>query len=304
MISIIISTYWKRVEMAFKHANQISQMLNQMVDYEILIIDTSETSHNQTTLPSNTRYFNLDIRSQNSLAIKRNYGARVAQGEILVFLDDDVLPDLNYFKAVLSELGKDIVLCGNIFYPKELVGDNKLIAYKDSRHRSTEKRFSEKYELAYNNFVAMCFSIFKTSHFNFDENFSKYGFEDIDYGKQLQMRGIKIKLVLNSLALHFEESLLLSDYRKKLYCASRYMFPIFDKKYKYLNPAKKSMVIFLGFFTKLLHPITDKLFNSCLQRGWLKCVYYYQHVIFLEGYWDYQMGEWFNYKAKQDNDFI
>jgi glycosyltransferase involved in cell wall biosynthesis len=131
MVSIIIPTYWKRVQLAFQHANIISKYnCFKNNDFEIIIIDSSEKDFINIENINNINYYNLDLKTQNSLCLKRNFGASKSNGKILIFLDDDVLPDINYFNFVMMNLGPNQVICGNIFFPIERVNELPLVRYK------------------------------------------------------------------------------------------------------------------------------------------------------------------------------
>lgn len=305
MVSIIIPTYWKRVQLAFKHAYVISKYnCFKNNDFEIIIIDSSEKDFINIENINNISYYNLDLKTQNSLCLKRNFGASKSNGKILIFLDDDVLPDINYFNFVMMNLGSNQVICGNIFFPIERVNELPLVRYKESRHRIVEQRYIKNGYLKFNNFVAMCFAITKNNFFEFDVNFNKYGFEDIDYGRQLENRKAKITLCLESKVFHYEETNSLFDYKKKLYSCSRYMFPYYNKKYNDLKIISIILLVLIGILAKLFNKIFLKITNYLLHKNIINSVYFFQIIVFAEGYLDYIIFDLLNKNPKKDNEFI
>ena len=103
-ISVIIPTYNREEHLK----NCLSALLNQRkVPYEILVIDNS-SNYNAQKVADNIKsefdkkeiflyYFK---NAENSGATARNLGAFHAKGDLIAFLDDDVILDANYYEEI------------------------------------------------------------------------------------------------------------------------------------------------------------------------------------------------------------
>lgn len=299
LISIVIPTYSRRINMAVENATAIAKRLRDVIRFEILIVDSSETSYSE-SLCDEIRYINLDYKVDNLLTRKRNLGFLKSSGKKVIFIDDDVVVDHEFLHLVIKSELKGTILCGNIYYPPELTKLNPLIMYKDMRHRQVHASFMVKQSLAFNNFVAMCFAIAREDVFLFDESFNRYGCEDLDYGMRLEQKGIRILLAESSTCLHLEESVKLDEYKKKLYNTSRYMFPIFDSKYNFLNRPQKISIYCIGIVSIICNQVLLKAFDFVLQKRWFRLFHLYQYIVFAEGYTASKL----HLNKKDNNEFI
>lgn len=96
--SIIICTY-NRYDHLLETIKSIICVLGDRIDYELLIIDNNSTDH---TPSINEKYndnshFRYVLESNQGLSHARNRGIKEAVGDILVFLDDDIELESNYF---------------------------------------------------------------------------------------------------------------------------------------------------------------------------------------------------------------
>lgn len=101
MISIIIPTR-NRPELLFRLVNVLTEIID--FDYELIIVDSSDTDK---CFPE--KFTNKKIKYQvtniRSAAVQRNIGLDIRDdSEYTFFLDDDVIPNPNYFKNSLSAL--------------------------------------------------------------------------------------------------------------------------------------------------------------------------------------------------------
>ena len=103
-ISVIIPTYNREEHLK----NCLSSLLNQRkVPYEILVIDNSSNYKAQKVVNNIMSEFDKKEthlyyfkNTENSGAIARNLGAFRAKGDLIAFLDDDVILDGNYYYEI------------------------------------------------------------------------------------------------------------------------------------------------------------------------------------------------------------
>jgi len=99
-VSVIIATY-RRADVLFDTVNSI--MLNEYENYEVIVVDQTEDHpqkirnylHELSNKYANFKYLKISIPN---LPLARNIGRRFAKGDIIIYIDDDVLvePDFIY----------------------------------------------------------------------------------------------------------------------------------------------------------------------------------------------------------------
>jgi len=115
-VSVIIPTYnrWPIL------AKSLSFLRNQSFeDFEVIIVD-DVSEQKAPKLEPNVRYFRLEKRSGSPAA--RNFGANRANGEYLLFLDDDMVLGRNYIEELFRrmEAYEEIsAVAGRLIYVKD-----------------------------------------------------------------------------------------------------------------------------------------------------------------------------------------
>ncbi|HXJ06008.1 MAG TPA: glycosyltransferase family A protein [Candidatus Acidoferrum sp.] len=113
-LSLIIASY-NRAESLLKFLQELArQVVPDCVEWEVLIVDNNSTDGTKTavapfiqSMPNRYKYL-FESRQGKSIAL--NTGVRSAAGEILVFTDDDCLPDPNWLATIAREFASDLSL--------------------------------------------------------------------------------------------------------------------------------------------------------------------------------------------------
>lgn len=103
--SLVICTY--------QRPNEIRRLLEAIakqttIPDEIIVVDGSLDDQTETVIKENSgllgdRLFYLHVQeAERGLTRQRNVGIRHAKGEIIAFLDDDTVPNINYFVEILA----------------------------------------------------------------------------------------------------------------------------------------------------------------------------------------------------------
>jgi GT2 family glycosyltransferase len=105
LISVIIPTYKRNIDLI----ECLDSILNQIfLPKEILIIDNAKDFKTKEAVLSKRNNFiekgielkYFENKKENSLTSARNLGVKLSDGDVVSFLDDDVVLDKNYFKEI------------------------------------------------------------------------------------------------------------------------------------------------------------------------------------------------------------
>lgn len=226
-VSIVIST-WRRRTALRKLLFSIARQQN-VPPLEVLVADSQSDDGSAYTIDAFCRrVFQVRlIHTINSLAAKRNAGARAANADLLLFLDDDLLLD---DRSCLGDIIRESAVekapvCFQVEYPKKWCVRSAYYRYKQLGHDITNVGSRE---LATFRFVAMAFCIRRDLYWSLDgfsEIFRGYGGEDHAFELALRRIGIVPLLSVNARILHCEDSRSFSIYRTKLVGSSSGAMP-------------------------------------------------------------------------------
>ncbi len=163
----------------------------------------------------------------------RNFLAREASYEWLLFIDAELIPSDDQFISRYIENDGEGVVCGDY-----LIGecdDSSNLRYRYEMAIASQHSISERRKRPYMHFHTANFLVAKQLILKhpFDERFHKYGYEDVLFGKQLRQSGIRIEHIDNPVVFDYfepnerfvsktEDSLLtLHDFRQDLRGYSR-----------------------------------------------------------------------------------
>ena len=224
MLSVIIPTK-QREDIFYDTVIALDRALQSFdYDYEVIIVNNDNKSLS-IALPSD---FKLISCNTGGVAAARNMGAKYANGDILLFLDNDILisaeslqKGYNYF-INLSNINDKMVLNFNWVYPQNIYDTltqnsfgRYLLYYGFDKYEGkawTDTTFDKNNEyIKTNMFISLAFFI-KQSIFSqiggYNENFKFAGYEDNDFKEKLIKNNIEIYLLPNIYVYHNEKDYL------------------------------------------------------------------------------------------------
>lgn len=197
MLSVVIPTY-KR----FDRVKTLCDILKPIECVgEILLIGSEEVDCQELGLliGGKIRYL---LAIENSVALKRNIGARESIFDYICFLDDDVIVDRTSIECLnaLLQTGKRAIYCGNVNYRYHTSkGIDHFLRYRNSRAELGAKSTN-----SWKNFVSMYFGCTKKV-FNmlggFDESIKGYGAEEYSFALSAQKKLFQLNLVKMCMAI-------------------------------------------------------------------------------------------------------
>jgi GT2 family glycosyltransferase len=255
MLSIIICTY-NRPELLKGCLSGAMQLLDE-VDSEIIVVNDSKT--HTPVVPEHPKLKLLNNPKQ-GVASARNFGARHATGNLLLFIDDDIEFDLKNAEALLEVYEKNEPACYNPNW-----------RYSDEMHAALDKtqfgRFLIHYKLInYKGWVpelpwtdtlfevkqlAAFFMLVPKRFFDavsgFNESFTNQGTEDDELCHRLREAGVKMFVDPSNYVFHNEMDRVTLEARISRYrngaVNRRKAFDLGNKSYEVKYSTAKKMIL-------------------------------------------------------------
>jgi len=260
---------------------------------EIIIVDSSDNHL--------TRKLSEDYKTRTEIPLKyihtspgltkqRNIGISMANGDIVTFLDDDVILESNYFKEILDAFNSSpgiVAAGGNITNSTRLSGPKKLFhnifllgnqnvkkGYMQKSGYSNDVAFNKIAKMTETEILSGCNCSFKKEILDnhlFDEFFDEYGLsEDVEFSYRVS-KGKGHKMVITPFAklIHKESPVARAGYKKlfEMRIVNRYYIFIKHVKMKnsdwiyfwWSNMGVILLAIFLSIKLRSLTPISGIL---------------------------------------------
>lgn len=186
--------------------------------YHTEVITVDDCSPNNTEIKDivlSFKYAYIELKEHAGPAKARNYGAKIAKNNILVFIDSDVLVDINHFNVLgdfFEYQDKYIATIG--LYNPNTKYLNFYSTFKNIQHYYTHKTSKSDTSI----FFTGCGAIYKKVFFElkgFDTSYKDALIEDVDLGCRLTQQGYKVflnkKLLVTHLKTYSLSSLFISD---------------------------------------------------------------------------------------------
>jgi len=165
--------------------------------FEIIIIDDGSEQNNQTMIKNLDLkpQINYSYQNQTGPAKARNNGIKKAQGEYIIFIDDDIIVNKEFIKSHMKKHKNNnkIIVHGPVIYTNNL--DNPTSAEKKIRD------FSNAFFATGNASIKKEYLI-EAGLFN--ERFTEYGWEDLEFGKRLKKLNLKPIKAENAVGYHLK----------------------------------------------------------------------------------------------------
>lgn len=146
----------------------------------------------------------LTIGGRNGPARARNLGAKVARGDILLFLDADVCVYPDTLSRILSDFAEDPDLDALIgSYDDSPESKDFISQYKNLMHCFVHQHARRQACTFWSGCGAIRRNVFM-EHAGFDESYERPAIEDIELGYRLSMAGRKLILDRNILVKHLK----------------------------------------------------------------------------------------------------
>lgn len=209
-ISVVIPTYNRAKLLVNTIPALASQHVDPDLDYEVLFVSNGSTDNTEGVMhdaierwPGRFRYWRINPTGGPSAP--RNHGIRAAEGDVIVILDDDVLPEPDLVLAFADFHRRHPALTdaaiGEAYVPQNLLADpmSKFHIFPYDELRTLPR-------LNYLHFWTCNVSLkreFMLNHGMFDESFLYY--EDILCGHKLEQAGMQLHFCPEARGQHLHQ---------------------------------------------------------------------------------------------------
>jgi glycosyltransferase involved in cell wall biosynthesis len=204
MVSVVIPVYNRRAIMEKTLAHLVGQTLDSTL-FEVIVVDDASTDGlkemtDDLRTPYRLRYFRMPERSGPAGA--RNRGIKEAQGDLIVFIDSDLVPAPELLEAHLKvhQFQDNVIGHGPVIHTTDL--DNPTAT--PMKLTDISRAF-----FATGNVSIRREHLFKAGLF--DEEFREYGWEDLELGRRLRRLNLQAVKVPEAKGYHYKASLQLSQ---------------------------------------------------------------------------------------------
>ncbi|MHB8067656.1 MAG: glycosyltransferase family 2 protein [Desulfobaccales bacterium] len=209
LASVIIPVYHGAATLERTLKGFLAQQLGQK--FELVLCDDGSTDGSPQILARYENHPQVKVIYQDNQgqSAATNRAAQNAQGELLIFSAQDIVPqDRHFLSRHLNwhrKFAGDRCLTGYIRYPEKLVTSDFMVFMRDGHHQFDYRHIPDPDDIDPMRLYAPNFSV-KKSRFlgagGFDESF-RYGFQDTDLGIRFYSSGLKITLANNITCFHY-----------------------------------------------------------------------------------------------------
>ncbi len=212
LISIVIPTY-NRLPILKKCLDSLEkQVLNEEIyNFEIVLVDDGSTDGTVAWLRENSEiYPHLKLYEQphGGPALGRNLGVEKSTGELIVFIDSDLVVDRYFLKSHIDSLLKSWKKLGS----RKSFTYGSVINTSNFNNPNSEPFKLQDLSWAYfaTGNVAIDKKVLQMSGL-FDTSFRLYGWEDLELGERLRNMGVKLIKCPNAVGYHWHPALALNQ---------------------------------------------------------------------------------------------
>jgi len=212
LVSVVIPTY-NRLPILKKCLDALENqiLINSIHEYEIVIVDDGSTDGTTNWLENNSKTFphvRLFKQSHGGPALGRNLGVERSNGDLIVFIDSDLVVDKYFLANHIDSLIKAWKKIGN----RKCFTYGSVINTSNFNNPSSEPFKINDLSWAYfaTGNVAIDKKVLEDSGV-FDPSFRLYGWEDLELGERLRNMGVKLIKCPKAIGYHWHPALTLDQ---------------------------------------------------------------------------------------------
>jgi glycosyltransferase involved in cell wall biosynthesis len=213
MYSVVVTTY-NRKDVLLRSLDLLLNQEYPRDQYEIIVVDDGSSDGTEAALQPliEARQIRYHCQKNAGPAKARNVGVRMAHGDVVLFLGDDIFAPCDLLRLHTERRaqfpGQHVAVLGTTTWSSEIELTPLMRYSRDGKAAATFqfKRIPDHDNVSYHYFFTGNLSVprdFMLEHGMFDEDF-RYAFgEDTELGYRLQQCGLRIVLEPRALAAHY-----------------------------------------------------------------------------------------------------
>jgi glycosyltransferase involved in cell wall biosynthesis len=207
-VSVVIPTKNRSALLAEAIEHAESQTIPRE-QYEVIVIDNDSADNTRSVLVQKSKvYPNLKFGTQEKpgAAATRNAGLRLATGDLILFIDDDVQADPSLIEAHLKchRKNPNASVIGAVTMPWGNTSDPFLRYLRDHRILNPYTPSKGPIDFSYYHTCNVSTPTQMLQNVGgFNENFQIYGMEDIELGYRLEVAGSRMVFAPDAKAVHY-----------------------------------------------------------------------------------------------------
>ena len=212
LVSVVIPTY-NRLPILKKCLDSLENqfLIDEIHDYEVVIVDDGSTDGTIEWLENNIEIFphlRLFEQSHGGPALGRNLGVDNSNGELIVFIDSDLIVDKYFLASHVNSLTKAWKKNGN----RRCFTYGSVINTSNFNNPKSEPFKFQDLSWAYfaTGNVAIDKKVLEKSGL-FDTSFRLYGWEDLELGERLRNMGVRLIKCPKAIGYHWHPALALDQ---------------------------------------------------------------------------------------------
>lgn len=269
-------------------------------DYEVIIVIDGPTEKSYSDLVQNLEYSVIKLNRHKGPACARNAGARHSKGEILFFIDSDVLLPRNALSLVVDSYRRYSGISGVVGLYSESNSFQDFV----SVFKNLQVRFEESNKPDFiSNFRSAIFSITKAGFElvgGFDESLVNMPCEDHEFSLRLERQGLKFHLNRKLEAVHEKKFYLWRLLRQDMErVRARFLIDLLSKKNGKINYSLKLERPLKSYLQSVVLVICPILFLVAVLFGFLFNEFFFLAALFFLMVYLLSQFRFFSYLIKR-----
>ena len=220
-ISVVVPTF-NRIDSLLETLRSLLVQTLPLAEFEVIVVDDGskdDTERRVFSFAVEHPYFNLRYERHiinRMKAAASNTGIRIAQGELIALLDDDIRPVSGWLEAHVRKHNfekRDVSVTGLVLYPEKWERKSNWVRYANDNYRKNESIKSlDSGGLPPNRFAGGNTSLRRETLLRvglFDETSTRL--EDMSMGCQLFEAGVPLLFESNAIVYHYSHLILSMD---------------------------------------------------------------------------------------------
>ena len=191
--SVVIPTY-NRSGILRKTLHAITEQSLPLSEYEVVLVDDGSTDGTEAMVKAEFPEVRYIRQANQGRSVARNTGIRAAQGEVIIFIDSDIVVNLGFVEAHLRD---------HVRAERAIVNGIVVNTSNFDDPTSEPYKLSDRSRASFATGNSSVRKKFLLEAGLFDEDFNQYGWEDLELGHRLFDLGLEKIKAVDAVGYHY-----------------------------------------------------------------------------------------------------